>query len=242
MPAPVAVDEALPIDASKLQIELLQLSLLQQASVRSQRDFDASAKRKLGRKHAKLRKDYEMIHASEMEHQRLVNLAAMDAWCPDQALLIESLQILSKVHSELAGLLEPQSRYSDLISTFTVWIEDAESAYTGARAGFAASLPEVWRQTHTSLALKTRALQRELDSLPPPPRERERGVESSLTALLRSCRSLLESMLKELEVMVKLERETVQRERARVDAEVEALTFEPPAKSDWMPTWQSAAS
>nr|POE86992.1 hypothetical protein CFP56_64022 [Quercus suber] len=239
---PALIEEGMTNETSKVQIELLQLSLLHQASLVAARDFDASAKRKLGRRHAKLQSDFQVIRSAELEHQRDINVAALNAWCSDQALLMESLQVLSRVHSTLTTLLEPESRYSDLVSTFAAWIEEADSAYDGVRCGFASSLPEVWRQTHTSLALKLRALQRELDGLPPVPQQREKGESSSLFALLSNCRTLLEGMLKELEVMVKLEKETVQRERARVEAEVEALALEPSTKKTWFPAWQTAHS
>nr|POE77507.1 hypothetical protein CFP56_09154 [Quercus suber] len=242
MPSSLPPDEEMAGDMSRVQIELLQLSLLHQVSLVAAREYDASAKRKLGRRHAKLKNDYEDIRAAELEHRRHINFVALNAWCSDQALLVESLHVLSRVHTTLANLLEPDSRYSDLVATFAAWIDDADSAYDGVRPGFASSLPEVWRQTHTSLALKLRALHRELDSLPPAPREWERGETSSLAALLGDCRTLLEGMLKELEVMVKLEKETVQRERAKVEAEVEALALEPSTKSTWLPAWQTAQS
>ncbi|KAK4547111.1 hypothetical protein LTR36_001332 [Oleoguttula mirabilis] len=234
-------EEEIPMsfEITKQQIELLQLSLLHQASRKTLQEYDASAKRKLGRKQAKLRKDYESIRAVELDQQRVANLTALDAWCHEPALLVEHLQILSKVYAEVSALAEEGSRYAQLVATFEVWIVDTESAATRL-AGFAEALPPEWHKAHTSLALRLRSLQRDFEMLPPAPTADERP--SSLEILMRSCKGLLDGMLKELEVMSKLEKGILEREMRRVDEEVRALTGgEADSKPQWVPVWQSVA-
>jgi len=231
-------------EVAKQQIELLQLSLLHQASAKTMRGYDASAKRKLGRKQAKLRKEHEGIRAIEMEQQRTANLIALDSWCHDPTLLAEHLQILSKVYTEVSALIEEGSRYAQLIAIFESWAEDADPSISHDSrppAGFLDPLPPEWRKSHTSLALRLRALQRELEVVPQPPRNEERP--SSLELLLGSCRELLDGMFRELELMTKLEKGLLEREKKRVEDEVKALTLDggliENAKKQWVPAWQN---
>ncbi|KAK5126696.1 hypothetical protein LTR85_009630 [Meristemomyces frigidus] len=236
-------EEDLPMtfEINKQQIELLQLSLLHQASTKTMREYEASAKRKLGRKQAKLRKDYECIRAIEMEQQRVANLTALDVWCHEPALLAEHLQILSKVYAEVSALAEEGSRYAHLVARFEVWVHGAESAAN--RSGFVEALPPEWHKAHTSIALRSRSLQRDFEMLPPAPQSEERP--SSLEMLISSCKELLDGMLKELELMSKLEKGILEREKKRVEEEVAALTnsaaLTASSKKQWVPAWQSVA-
>lgn len=233
-------DVAATFDTAKQQIELLQLSLLHQASDQCMQDYIASAKRKLGRQHTKLRKDYESIRATELVHQRAANLSALESWCPDPGMLVENLQILSLVYSDLSSLTEEGSRYGDVVSMFELWVDEAEAPQPGS---FTQPLPEEWKTAHASLALKLRSIQRNLGVLPPP-RESGDGEMSGLESVLRGCKTLVDGMLKELEFMTKLEKEILARERTKIEDEVKALVLDDvgmqPA-AQWVPVWQKAA-
>ena len=234
--APMDEETSTSFDVVKQQVELLQLSLLHQASAKCSREYDNSAKRKLNKLHTKLRKDYESIRATELVHQRLANLSALETWCPDQGLLIENLQILSLVYSDLSSLLEEGSRHSDVVSMFGLWMNTAEVAASGT---FVQPLPEDWKAAHASVALKLRSIQRNLRVLPP---VQPTADDSSLETILKACKALVEDMLRELEVMVKIEKEVLARERTRVEDEVKLLTVdETGTKSMWTPAWQQVA-
>lgn len=241
---PAAAEDApVSFDVAKQQIELLQLSLLHQASQHASREFVASAHRKLEKKHAKLCKDYDMVRVAEQDRRRISNLCALDAWCPDAGLLAEALQVLSKVHAELSVLTEAGGRYARLVAVFEDWIECAETAAVDQPIDFVEALPEDWRKAHASLALGLRGLQRDMEMLPPPPPQHENG-RSRLEVLLAWCSSLIDGMLRELEMMRNLEKEMLAREKARVEGEVEALTqdgtlMNGPGKP-WVPAWQRA--
>ena len=212
-------EEDVPADfeTTKQQIELLQLSLLHQSSSKCMNEYTASAKRRLNKMHSKLRKEYESLRATELVHQRASNLSAMDTWCPDTGLLVENLQILSLVYSDLTSLMEEGSRHSDVVSMFELWMNEAEHPESKA---FIQPLPDDWKAAHASLALKLRSIQRNLRVLPPP-RPSEEG--SGMGVVLKACKTLVEDMLKELEVMAKLETEVLARESVRVEDEVRSL-------------------
>lgn len=235
-------------DVARQQMELLQLSLLHQASDRVTREYDASAQRKLGRKHGKLKNDYALIRDTELENQRVANLETLDEWCPDASLLSECLQILSHVYSDVSALAEPGSRYHEVVVGFERWTENARSnLHDPTTSGFLEPLPDLWRQAHASLALRLRSLQRELDPLPPAPTaDPALGPPSSLEILLKSCAALIDGMLKELDIMLALEKKALAREKARVDEQVKALVAEsevtvPLKQRDWIPAWQKVA-
>ncbi|KAK4899099.1 hypothetical protein LTR27_003329 [Elasticomyces elasticus] len=245
-PAAVATedDTAPSFEVQKQQNELLALSLLHQAALRTKQEYDVSAHRKLGRKQALLRKEHEALHALEDEQSRTASLVALDSWCSDTALLAENLQTASRGYSELTTLSENGGRYQQLVSTFEKWIDVAEGSFDrqdGGRVSVEA-LPHDWHKAHTSLALRLRTLQRELGLLPPaPPRSDHSEDDSALKVLLDSCETLLAGMLKELELMSKLERGILQREKERVDDEVKKLTIADTKTTQWVPAWQSVA-
>jgi hypothetical protein len=232
----------LPFEVAKQQLELLQLSLLHQSSLKTLKEYEASAHRKLSKKQLKLRKEYEVIRELELEQQHIANLTALDTWCPDSSLLAENLQILSKIHTELSALTEPSSRYAELVSVFEFWIERTDPTNPpSTSSSFLEPLPQEWHKAHTSLALRLRALQRDVEMLPPAPKPKDgAAIPSSVEILIGSSRQLLESMLMELEMMTKLEKGLVERERVRVEQEVKAIGCGSYlATKEWVPAWQS---
>lgn len=238
-------DTPVSLETAMEQIELLQLSLLHQHSARVLEEYEASAREKLEKTHSKLRKDYQSIRSHEREQRKALNLNAIESWCPDQALLTEHLQTLSRVVSDLRVHTEPGSRYSDLTDTFDKWVGRAESILLDDKtnASFIEALPETWRAAHTSVALKLRSIQRDMEVLPPSPPSNG-DDPSSLEIILDSCSALVDSMLKELEVMTKLQKEVLQQGKARIDEQINALICaneqaQSSDKENWAPAWQS---
>lgn len=233
-PPLLAEDEPVSFDIVKQQLELLQLSLLHQASAQCTSEFTTSAKRKLGRKHTKLRKEYESIRATELVHQRAFNLAALESWCSDPAMLVENLQILSLVHSDLESLTEEGSRHAELVKAFEGWLEKSQDTLN---VDFTQTLPDDWHNAHSSLALKLRSIQRNLGVLRPPERNDE---TSALEIVLGGCKSLVDGLLKELDLMVKLEKEVLEKERAKVEEQVRSLVLDDVGMNQarpWVPAW-----
>ncbi|KXT04644.1 hypothetical protein AC578_2102 [Pseudocercospora eumusae] len=245
--APVPEDEPISFEVALEQIELLQLSLLHQQALPTLVGYEASAKQKLGKMHAKLQKEYALIHEQEQEHRRQANLNALECWCPDTALLSEHLSSLSRVISDLRAHTEPGSRYSEMVETFETWADRAESILMDAQPGaaFIEALPESWRATHTSLALNMRSIQRDISMLPPLPPRSDAENPSSLEIMIDDCVLLVDGMLKELEVMTKLQKEVLQRGKARIDEQINALMSSgvdngAQEKENWQPAWLKA--
>lgn len=222
-------------DVAKQQIELLQLSLLHQGAMKCLQEYTASAKKKLNKKHTKLRKDYESVRAVELVQQRTNNLAALESWCRDPTMLVENLQILALVYSDLTSLIEEDSRHGDVVGLFELWMNEAESPEPGV---FVQPLPDDWKAAHTSQALKLRSIQRNLRVLPPPS-EVDDGM-SGLAIVLKSCKLLVDEMLKELEIMVKVEKEVLSREKIHLEENVKALVLDDVGMQPWVPVWQTA--
>jgi hypothetical protein len=230
-------DASVPFDVALQQIELLQLSLLHETSAQTTRQYTDDAKRKLGKKHAKLRKDLEAVCAAETAQQKVANLKALQAWCPDPSLLAGNLQTLARVHKDVVAITHPESRYTELLHVFEDWADSAEKRITSPSGGFVEPLPGPWREAHASTALKIRSLQREMSALPPLPEQNaDAEVDTSLRVILSSCRSLVDGILRELDVMGKLEKELLGQESARIDGAVGALSLN--EGNAWVPAWQ----
>ena len=242
-PAPAFEEDlSVPFDVARQQVELLQLSLIHEASVQTTRQFAVDAKRKLGKRHARLRKDFEAVREAELAQQKLANLKALQAWCPDPSLLAENLQTLARVHKDVVALTHSESRYTGLLAVFEDWVTAAEGKITADSKGFVEPLPGSWREGHASTALKIRSLQREMATLPPlPDQEASHGVETSLQMILGSCRSLVDGILRELDMMAKLEKELLGQEQGRIDGAIGALRLDEHQKHDWIPAWQKTA-
>lgn len=220
------------------------MSLLHGSSTKTLEQYLDSAHRKLGRKHARLRKELTAIIAAETEHQRVANLEVLHTWSPDPVYLVENLQTLARVHRDIAAVTETGSRYADVLKTFDVWISRAEITMTGGGDIFMNPLPSEWQEAHASVALKVRSLQREMAVLPPlPTRSAANEEPTSLETLMGSCRTLIDGILRELDMMHKLEKEVIAVEKARVDSAVSGIDLgDVAAGSDvaWVPAWQSA--
>ncbi|PIB02515.1 hypothetical protein CB0940_01448 [Cercospora beticola] len=240
--------ESLPFDVALEQIELLQLSLMHQTSFTTLRAYEASAKQKLGKMHAKLQKEYQSIQKQEQQNRRATNLDALETWCPDPALLAEHLQTVSRAVSDLRAHTESGSRYSELVRIFEEWVIQAETVLMGTTnlAAFIEALPESWRSQHTSLALNLRSIQRDLSTLPPlPPPASPPADATSLHVLIDNCASLADSMVRELEMMAKLQKELLQQGKSRIDSHIGTLvsgTNSGSGKENWKPVWQSVGS
>lgn len=236
-------DTTVTFEVAKQQVELLQLSLLHETSSKTLQQYLHSAHRKIGKNHAKLRKELSSILAAETEHQRAANLEMLHSWCPDPGYLVENLQTLARMHRDITALTDQGSRYNDVLNHFESWIASAEATMQGEASEFINTLPHHWREAHASVALKVRSLQREMGVLPPLPSGSSSGEEdTSLERLVRSCRTLIDGILRELDMMEKLEREILAREKSRIDIAVGAMRLDDPGvdeASKWVPAWQS---
>lgn len=133
----------------------------------------------------------------------------------------------------------------DLTAQFDTWLESAlDPPDPGQeRESFIRPLPQRWREGCTSAALQLRALQRALDTLPPPP---DGGAHEAtgLTRLLEASETLVRSSLAELELMRGVEGRVLEQEEQRVERRLRALFGDGDAergeKLEWVPAWEVA--
>jgi hypothetical protein len=178
------------------------------------------------------------VRAAELAQQKLANMKALQAWCPDPTLLAENLQALARVHKDVNAITHPESRYTELLRVFKDWAALAETKMAETTKGFVEPLPGSWREAHASTALKIRSLQREMAPLPPlPEQDPLNGVETSLEMILGSCRSLVDGILRELDMMAKLEKELLGQEKARIDGAIGALRLDGHREQVWTSAW-----
>lgn len=229
-------------EVAKQQIELLQMSLLHEASTQTLRQYSGDAKSKLGKKHARLRNELETIRAGETAQQKVANLEALQSWCSDPSMLAENLQVLARVHKDVVAITYPESRYTELLHVFEDWVATAEGTMNGHSSSFVEPLPGSWREAHASTALKIRSLQREMATLPPlPEQDNDATSKTSLHVVFTSCRSLVDGILRELDLMATLERELLGQEQVRINSAVAGLDMKAHAGNAWVPAWQKAS-
>lgn len=231
-------DAPMSFEVTKQQAELTQLSILHRTSFRTVAKYDASARRKIGKRHVRLKKELENMSETEREQHRFANLRALDAWCADPSHLAESLQTLGRVHQEVGAMAEHDSGYAGMVQAFEAWVSEGEECLAGRGSSFVQPLSESWKHAHASVALRLRSSQRDLLSLP------RAQHASSLSSLLGLCESLVDGMLRELDTMAGLEREMLRRDKERIDGAVAALSpdsLESSAAAEWTPVWQRVA-
>ena len=156
-------------------------------------------------------------------------------------MLAENLQVLARVHKDVAAITHVESRYTELLHVFEDWVATAEGTMNGHSSGFVEPLPGSWREAHASTALKIRSLQREMATLPPPPeQDEETASKTSLHVVFTSCKSLVDGILRELDMMAALERELLGQEKVRINSAVTGLDTKGHSATAWVPAWQKA--
>lgn len=200
-------------DTHKAQIELLQLACIHDQASAALRSYEATAKDKLGQRHAQLREMLGDLLAVEQRRAKEVNLDVLSRWLPDPADLTDKLQLVSSIYHETIALTNDDSEFNRTLLKFQDWTLSAEERLDAGGVQSIEQLPEQWRHAHASTALSVRSLQRQLSQLPVP-------EQSSLADLIKACSALLDATLRELDMMTRLEISLLEMERARIDSAV----------------------
>ncbi|KAI5197655.1 hypothetical protein E4T39_07220 [Aureobasidium subglaciale] len=245
--APSAEDKAVhsgaAFETTKLQSELLYLSILHEAAGPNLRSYEKSARKALQAEFEEAQQEVAQIREEERTFQEKGNLVAIAAWLGIQGAHIgpeaaEMIQSLSGCFNELVMLSAPESKYTALVHTFSEWASEATEQDRAHM--FSGPLPQEWHHMHASIAQRLRLVEREVEMLPSaPPRTTEDGIESSLAITLRCLKDLVLGMKEELEAMVRLEQQVVSTEKQRVDKAVAGLSMEALLQSseEWMAAW-----
>lgn len=183
------------------------------------REWRASAKRKLGaRFHSVVDRNDELVHL-EVEETGKINAAALRKWqefgAPGWG-LDEKIQVLDEVLTGLWNLGDSGGKYARVVRRFERWLSrcqeilvsrDDNEGLENGEVVFLDELDHTWKDDCMLIGRKLDSWRSHLKDLGTP----DHG--SSPAVIVNSCRSLLEGMLTELGVMAQIERDAMMMER-----------------------------
>ncbi|KAI5855587.1 hypothetical protein GGS23DRAFT_618897 [Durotheca rogersii] len=193
-PSKLPANVALSAETSRLQTELLQLSLLRRDAPAVDAEWHASARATLGARFARLAADHDALVRRERDGVETSNAAALARWgnatTPDAAAsgglglglgLEAKLQILDEVLDGVWQLGEPGSRYQRVARRFEAWADRAADIAAARRAGdiaalvddgdevrFLGGLDAAWKQDRAGLVRRLDGWRASLRELGPP--------------------------------------------------------------------------
>ncbi|KAH0292757.1 hypothetical protein M436DRAFT_60404 [Aureobasidium namibiae CBS 147.97] len=238
-----AVQSGAVFETTKLQSELLYLSILHEAAEPNLRSYEKSAKRALQTEFEAAQEEVGQIREQERIFQEQGNLVAIAEWLGVQGAQVhpeaaEMIQSLSGCFNELMMLSAPESKYTALVHDFSEWA--AEATEQDRAHIFSGPLPQDWHHTHASITQRLRLVEREVEMLPSAPSStNEEAPESSLAIMLKCLNDLVLGMKEELEAMIRLERQVVSTEKQRVSNAVAGLSMDTLLQSseEWTAAW-----
>lgn len=217
-PSKLPSNIAISAEISKLQNELLQLHLLHKGAALVDREWRASAKRKLGDRFQSVVDRNEALIGLEVEEMGKVNAAAFQNWqglgAPGWG-LEEKIQILDEVVNGVWNLGESGGKYARTVKKFERWLGKCQYIMEARSRDhddedeeilFIEELDASWKNDCLILGRKLESWQCQLRDLRSP------GGSSSLATVMEGCGSLVEGMLKELTVMGQIEQDAMRME------------------------------
>ncbi|KAI4726347.1 hypothetical protein E4T49_05872 [Aureobasidium sp. EXF-10728] len=237
-----AVQSGAVFETTKLQSELLYLSILHESAEPNFRSYEKSARKALQAEFEAAQDEVEQIREQERIFQEQGNLVAIAEWLGVQGAhaspeAAEMIQSLSGCFNEVMVLSSPESKYTALVHSFSEWAADATEQ---DRAHiFSGPLPQDWHHTHASITQRLRLVEREVEMLPSAPRPTGEDAESSLSIMLQCLKDLVLGMKEELEAMVRLEQQVVSTEKQRVSNAVAGLSMDALLQNseEWTAAW-----
>ncbi|KAK9781944.1 hypothetical protein SCAR479_01815 [Seiridium cardinale] len=250
-PSKLPSNVAISAETSRLQTELLQLSLIHREAGAVTRQWHESAKKKLGKRFRDVAKEHESLCAAEREGVEVRNVAALVRWGNEgkgKLGLEEKIQALDQVLDGVWHFSEPGGRYSRVVEGFEVWADrvadivairksgNADNLVQGDDVLFISDLNTSWNAECSGLLRKLEAWRRIVGEIGSAPAEDGQGQRSSLSRILAACTSMVHDMLAELELMQEIEREARRAEDEWIErmneqlkiGDHEAMDKEPP--------------
>ncbi|KAG4030257.1 hypothetical protein MFRU_012g00030 [Monilinia fructicola] len=215
-PSKLPSNIAITAETAKLQNELLQLHILHRDAELVNRQWKASAKKKLGAKfQAAVRRHDELVKL-EVEAAGRINAAALKEWqdmgTPGWG-LEERIQLLDEVLNEAWNLGEPGGKYARLVRRFEKWVirceailrdrEDEKMLDEDEEIVFIEELDMGWKDECLVLNRKLEGWRDALEDL-----GRLEQV-STMASVVGGVRALVDGMLLELETMAQIESDAV---------------------------------
>ncbi|KAI1648453.1 uncharacterized protein F4817DRAFT_334004 [Daldinia loculata] len=256
-PSKLPANVAISAETSRLQTELLQLSLLHRDAAVVDSEWRDSARQKLGARFARLNADHDALIKLERHGVEARNIAALVRWGKSNRSglgLEEKIQILDEVLNGVWQLGEPDGRYQRVVANFEVWAErmasiiaaqrsgDVEGLIAGDEVQFLGDLDRTWARDCESLLRKLegwRAALRDLGDV-----DDDSIADSGLARMVRGSRTLVDDMLAELAVMGQIERDAARAENewiTRMNKAIEDEDDDTPAARAYVPLWKLAA-
>ena len=212
-----------------LQAELARLHLLHRSSEEVQRAWNESAKYHLQLQFDEVSRLCSDIAELSSSQRRLHNYPALLDWSQSGSKVefTERLQILSHSLTDLGNLLNSNSRYKRVTTTFEEWFDRASLILQSRKTAedgsidFIEEIGDGWRAEVSSMNKKMTTISRELDRLGKP------RADSTLGRIVGLLRGASKRMLEELETikaiesaMMASEAEWVHKEASRVVLEM----------------------
>jgi hypothetical protein len=217
-PSKLPSNIAISAETAKLQNELLQLHLLHKDAAQTDREWRASAKRKLGARFQSVVDRNEILVQLEIEETGKINAVALKRWKDLGTLgwgLEEKMQILDEVISGVWILGDSGGKYGRVVRRFERWLTGCQDILE-ARAHnegleddevvFLEELDAGWKDDCLVLVRKLESWRDHLKNLG------TLDSGSSLAIVVDGCRSLVSGMLTELNVMALIERDAMSME------------------------------
>ncbi|KAG9950033.1 hypothetical protein KCU85_g3803, partial [Aureobasidium melanogenum] len=237
-----AVQSGAVFETTKLQSELLYLSLLHESAEPNLRSYETSARKALQTEFEAAQDEVTEIREQERMFQEQGNLSAIAEWLGVEGAHVgaeaaEMIQSLSGCFNEVLGLSAPESKYTALVHSFSEWA--AEATEPDRAHIFSGPLAQDWHHTHASITQRLRLVEREVEMLPSGPSQTNQDAESSLSIMLKCLKNLVTGMKEELEAMSRLEQQVVSTEKQRVSSAVAGLCMDTVLQSseEWTAAW-----
>ncbi|KAI1144501.1 hypothetical protein F5Y05DRAFT_29192 [Hypoxylon sp. FL0543] len=265
-PSKLPANVAISAETSRLQTELLQLSLLHRDAAAVDAEWHASARQKLEARFARLAKDNQALLSLERQGVEARNVGVLARWGQSESRrglgLEEKVQILDEALNGVWQLGEPGGRYQRVVAGFEAWAERMASIVSAQRSGnidvlvdgdevrFLGDLDTGWKHDCTSLLRKLEGWSAALQELgdvssvaSSTDSSSGSGSGSGLERMVNGCRALVHDMLAELHLMTQIERDAARAEDEWIESMNKAIEDEDddtPAARAYVPLWKLA--
>ena len=214
-PSKLPANIAISAETARLQNELLQLHLLHRDAAKVEKEWRASAKRKLGAKFQSVVEQNEKLARLEVEEMGKLNATALKEWqdtgTPGWG-LDEKVQVLSEVLTGVWNWGDSGGKYQKLVRKFEKWLvrcqdiresRERDHALEKNEVEFVEELDDKWKEDCQTMKRKLETWRDQVKNLGVP------AEGSSLATVVNGCRNMVYNMLDELSTMAQIEKDAV---------------------------------
>lgn len=219
-------------ETTKLQSELLYLSLLHESAGSSLDGDSQSARRKVQQRFERLHHQSLKLDTEERAVQEDLNVSDLAQWTAHED-LVGQAQTLDELVRDLTSLVSTDGHYISLVSQFECWADRVE-VVRRVRSGvvsvdqqlFLSPLPKEWHEVQVSVAQSIVLVKKGLQSLPPlPPSSQGLDMTSGLRSTVTTIRQLTSGIAEELQWMTDYEQVSLAQERCWIEEYISGLAL-----------------